>query len=284
MSTADIVIDRCREELGEPDAVFGLSPGRFRAKFALGVALVTLSLVGNYLYWVEGPAFVNKGSLLLLILPPASGVMLLWHLYRTRGLHVLAYPTGLLRVQRREVESFPWAEIVEVRVKADSGTVAVRPDDAGGVTACWLEVGVPVFQIWNGGLIVRRADGTEVKFTPVVSEYGQLVERVQRATFLFLGPPAIAKYAAGEPQVFGPFEVGWDGLRVGKNVLPWVELGDVSIVQKKLSVKRKGKWLTWTTQDLESIPNPHVLLALIELARRAARPDLPAEPNDEPGE
>ncbi len=272
MTDAHNLLDRCHAELGEPDAVFRVGAGRVWAKLALGVGLVLFGAVGNYLWWVHGPGQFNHLVLLLLIGPPITGLSLLGHLYRTRGLCVLAYPTGLLRMHRGEVESYPWAEVEEVRLKADKGTFRAERDEKGEVVAGWVEVEPPTFQLWNAHLTLRRADGTTARLTPAVGGYAELVEHVQRATFRVLGPAAAARLRAGEPVTFGPFEVSPAGLRHEKNLLPWADLGEVAVAGKNLSVKRKGKWLAWVAKELDAVPNPHVLLALIEEARRPARP------------
>jgi hypothetical protein len=177
-----------------------------------------------------------------------------------------------LRLQRGEVESYPWAEVEEVRLKADKGTFVIVRDESGEVLAGWLEVEPPTFQIWNAQLTVRRADGTTAKLTPAVSGYPELAAYVQRETFGALWSPTLARFRAGERIEFGPFEVGRAGLRYEKNVLPWADLAEVAVGSKHFTAKRKGKWLPWVSKELEEIPNPHVFLALIEEARRSARP------------
>jgi hypothetical protein len=272
VSDAHNLLDRCHAELGEPDAVFRVGAGRFWAKLALGVGLVLFGTVGNYLWWVHGPGKFNHVVLLLLVGPPLTGLSLLGHLYRTRGLCVLAYPTGLLRLQRGEVESYPWTEVEEVRLKADKAAFEVERDEKGEVVAGWLAVEPPTFQLWNAHLALRRADGTMARLTPAVGGYAVLVEHVQRATFRELWPVAAARLRAGKPVAFGPFEVSRAGLRHEKNLLPWADLGEVAVVGKNLSVKRKGKWLAWAAKELDAVPNSHVFLALVEEARRFVRP------------
>src|SRR5205823_1060724 len=102
------------------------SMGVFRAARRTGGGLV--------LY--PDPAFFHK----FLILLPVSGGLVLWNVYRCRGLHVLLYPTGLLKFQRGEVESFPWGEIETVRLKTDQGSVEVVRDETGAVADCWVAV------------------------------------------------------------------------------------------------------------------------------------------------
>lgn len=272
VTDAHNLLERCQTELGDPDAVFRVGAGRVWAKLALAAGLVLYGVAANYLWWVHGPARFDHLVLMVLFLPPLTGLSLLGHLYRTRGLCVLAYPTGLLRLQRGEVESYPWAEVEEVRLKADKGTFVIVRDETGDVFAAWLEVEPPTFQIWNAQLTVRRADGTTAKLTPAVSAYPELAVYVQRETFRALWPATLARFRAGERVEFGPFEVSRAGLRYEKTVLPWADLSDVAVSSKSLTVKRKGKWLPWVSKELDEVPNPHVLLALIEEARRTARP------------
>jgi hypothetical protein len=51
-------------------------------------------------------------------------------------------------------------------------------------------------------------------------------------------------------------------------LLPWREVKELVVSQSKLSVKQKGKWLPWALVDVVTVPNPHLLFALAEEARR----------------
>jgi hypothetical protein len=275
------LLERCQTELGDPDAVFRAGAGRVWVKFALAVGLLLYGVAANYLWWVHGPARFDHLVLMVLFVPPITGLSLLSHLYRTRGLCVLAYPTGLLRLQRGEVESYPWAEVEEVRLKADKGKFVLMRDETGEVLGAWLEVEPPAFQIWNAQLTIRRTDGTSAKLTPSVSGYPELAAHVQRETFRALWPAVLARFQAGARVEFGPFEVSRAGLRYEKNVLPWADLAEVAVNSKHITVKRKGKWLPWVSKELDDVPNPHVLLALIDEARHTARPARKREQEEE---
>ncbi len=281
MSDADNLLDRCRTELGDPDADYFITPGRFWVKFAVAMVLFVGGLIGNYLFWAHGPAAMGGILAKLLIAPPIAGIAMLWHLYRTRGLHVLLYPTGLLRLQRGVVESFPWDDITQVTLKADKATLMLVRDEKSAVGSAWLAVETPAFQLWNAILTVKRADETDAKFTPALSGYEDLVERVQRATFPPLFAAALGSVRDGQAASFGPYEVTPGGLLHGGRLAPWADLGDVTVGSKAITVKRKGKWLAWATAALDAVPNPHVFLALVEELKRGPRP--PAPPPTEEG-
>ena len=262
-------LTRSVTELGDPEALFRVSRGRFVAKLAVGVLLLVTGIVANYLCWVRGWGGFDPVTAKLLILLPILGIGLLWHMYRQRGLFVLIYPTGLLRLRRGEVDSFPWREIDHVRLKvqrADGATVDRSTD--GHPIASWLPTDVPTFQLWNAGLTVAREDGVEAHFGPALSEYERLTEEVQKRSFVYLWPLVWDRFLAGGGVAFGDLELSRSGLRYASKFLRWTDLKEVTIAQGKLSVKQHGKWLPWALVDIHSIPNPHVLFALAMEARR----------------
>ena len=66
------------------------------------------------------------------------------------------------------------------------------------------------------------------------------------------------------PVAFGGFVADLEGLTFGETTLPWDHFGKVEIAQGKLSVKPRGKWLPWAVTDFFAVPNPHLLLAVVE--------------------
>ncbi len=283
--TGDDHLERAHTELGDPDAFFRISPTRFLAKLALGVALLVYGAVANYLWWVHGPATFGHFELLLLVILPLSGVSLLLHMYRNRGLYILIYPTGLLRLRRGEVDSFPWHEIEHVKLKVQRAAGAeFTYDDDGTPVACWLPVDVPTFKLWDAGLTVTRADGVEAHFGPALTDYDALAVQVQARTFAALWPGVLDRFAGGERIDFGELEVGRAGLRHNGKLLPWRELKELTVAQGKLSLKQTGKWLPWALVDVAGVPNPHLLFALAEEARRAysSRNEPKREPAEQP--
>jgi len=278
---ADGDLARATQELGEPDALYQVSQARQRAKLAAALGLLAFAAVANYVWWVHGPG--NFGfEVKFLILPVVAAVGLLAHMYRNRGLSVLVYPTGVLRLHRGEVESFPWADVREVRLRGDVVDQPRVVRGAGGeVVACWLPVSAPAFQVWKAHLRVDRADGAAAAFTPALADYPDLAERVQRGTFGPLWARAAADLAAGVPVAFGDLSAGPDGLRAGKQFLPWAEVKEITVSQKNVAVKRKGGWLPWLAKDLSAIPNPHILFAAYETMRGAPPAPAGAERDDE---
>lgn len=266
---------RAVAELGDPDRVFQVGARWLRAKLLLGVGLIVYGVAANYAWWVHGPQNFHHVVLHLLIWPPALGVALLIHMYRQRGLVVLIYPAGLLRMRRDEVDSFPWAEITAVRLKVQKADEAVVVRGNGGeLLSAWLPAEVPAVQMWTAGLTLVRADGVEAHFGPAVGGYDALATEVQARTFPRLWAEAWGRFRAGEAVSFGDLQASPAGLRHNGKLLRWAEVKEVSVAGGKLVVKQAGKWLGWATvKDATDVPNPHVLFALVEEARRLAAPE-----------
>ena len=275
-------LSRAVTELGEPDALFRISSGRFLAKLTVGLLLIGYGILANYWWWVHGPQTFGHLELFLLIILPLSGVALLWHMYHQRGLFVLIYPTGLLRLCRGEVASFLWGEIEHIRLKVQRATGAeiVRGAD-GTPLACWLPAEVPTFQLWNAGLVIARVDGLEDHFGPALTDYDLLAAEVQKRTFANLWRSVWERFQAGTPIAFGELEVSLSGVRHAGKFLSWRDVKELSVAQGKLTIKQGGKWLPWALLDVHAVPNPHVLFALVIEAQRTAYSPLFGQPKPE---
>lgn len=275
-------LQRAVIELGEPETLFRVNHGRFLAKLTVGVVLVLYGLIANYLWWAHGPGTFSHIEFLFLVLPPLTGVSLLFHMYRNRGLYVLIYPNGLLRLRHGEVDSFPWHEIESVRLKVQRADTAVfTRDPDGALTACWLPIDVPTFKLWDAGLAVARFDGAEAHFAAVLSHYDSLVTEVQKRTFEALWTETRARFRAGASLPFGELEVDRTGLHHNGKLLRWRELKELVVAQGKLSLRQNGKWLPWALVDVASVPNPHLLFALADEVRRHGPPPK-REPKEHP--
>jgi hypothetical protein len=273
-------LTRSVTELGEPELLFRISRGRFLTKLGLGVLLLLYGVVANYLWWwVWGAGNLDHFVILLLFVLPLSGGALLWHMYRHRGLYVLVYPTGLLRLRRGEVDSFPWREVDHIRLKVQRSTGAEidrGPDNSP--VSCWLPAEVPTFQLWNAGLSVAREDGVEAHFGPALTDYTLLAAEVQKRTFAVLWPLIRERFLSGAPIPFGNLELSRAGVRHAGKFLRWSDVKELAIAQGKLSIKQGGKWLPWALLDVNTIPNPHILFALATEAQRTAFLDPLSQP------
>ncbi len=263
---------RSVSELGEPEALYKISRGRFLTKLTVGVLLVLVGLIANYVWWVEGPGRQGQFdhfAIVLLLSLPITGSCLLWHMYRQKGLAILIYPTGLLRLRRGEIDSFPWQQIEQVRVKVQRADVAqIVRDSEGTIVACWLPPDVPTFRLWKGGLHVTREDGVEAQLSAALTDYSQLAKEVQRRTFDVHWQHTWEKFLSGKPIAFGDLELSLRGVHFISKHIRWSDVKEITILQGILRIKQKGKWYPAIQLDIFAIPNPHLLFALSSEAQR----------------
>jgi hypothetical protein len=280
--STDAEADLAERELGEPDATFRAGGRRTKLKVFLGIGLVVYGLVANYLWWVHGPARFGHLEFHFLILPPIIGGGLLAFLYRNRGLRILVFPTGLLRLKPNEVESFPWDSVATVRLRTDAGEPIFERNEAGEIVACWLPVSVPLVQVWNAWFEIERGDGVKTRFTPGVADYPELARLVQCGTFATAWPGLLMELESGGSVPFGDLAVTRDGLRCGIKSLAWSEIKEVTFAHRMLQIKKVGSWRTWWIKEISQVPNPHLLFGVLALngVKKAEPADTP-EPKPE---
>jgi hypothetical protein len=261
----DVEADLAERELGVPDAAFRAGGRRTKIKVFLGIGLVVYGLVANYLWWVHGPARFGHLEFHFLILPPIIGGGLLAFLYRNRGLRILVFPTGLLRLKPNEVESFPWDSVATVRLRTDAGEPIFERNETGEIAACWLPVAVPLVQVWNAWFEIERGDGVKTRFTPGVADYPELARLVQCGTFATAWPGLLMELENGGAVPFGDLAVTRDGLRCGIKSLAWSEIKEVTLAHRMIQVKKVGSWRTWWIKEISQVPNPHLLYGLLAM-------------------
>lgn len=275
--STDEEVDLAAKELGEPLAIYRGGGRYMKLKVILGVALLMYGLIANYFWWVHGPARFGHIEFHLLIAPPVIGGGLLAFLYRNRGLRVLIFPTGLLRLKPNEVESFPWETIVAVHLKTDTREPIIEYTDTGEIAQCWLPVSVPLVQVWNSWFEIERSDLKKSRFTPAVADYPELARQVQCGTFAVLWPKLLTNWHNGESTTLGDLTVSREGIQFANKALAWSEIKEVSLAHKILSLKKVGSWRGWWAKEISQIPNPHLLMAVFELAGVKKKGDLEDE-------
>jgi hypothetical protein len=264
-SLTDIEWEQHLERLGEPTASFRVR-GIF-LQLAIGSLMILaglallISLAVN-IRWAKGGDFHH---LYLLVLMPVMGGAAIWHALRSRGLHVLVYPTGVLRVDRREVKSCLWAELDRVTFTPKTGAeVELRRGPGRVIEAVFLKVPQPWLMTWKSKLTLHRRDGTDVECSAQLKRYGEFVRLVQEETFVRTWPAACATFASGGDVAFGDIRLNTAGIATPTGLLPWGDVKKVSIAAAMLQIFSKRKWLPWYTQaGADSLPNLHVMLALV---------------------
>jgi hypothetical protein len=239
-------------ELGEPLAEFTTGGLLFAAYIVGGIVCILLGLAAlgfGVAVLMRPPKHGMAGIFKLMafgLFLVASGVGVLTRSRAVRGLRVFACRDGLARVQGPTAELVRWDEVNSVRRDLSK---------KGGLT-----VRTP-YRV----TLVRR-DGKEFEFHEALSGVERLRELAEERTLPLMLPAAVEAYRAGETVGFGDVSVSAEGVHSGKDTLAWEDFAGAEAKQGQLLVRAAGRRRAFFKLDVAKVSNPHVFLALVELA------------------
>lgn len=242
--------------LGEPIAEFKIGGGTFLFFMTVGILglLLGLAMLGWPLLELVEIAEKGKGVIhvgraifggLMLM---SGGVVALVKAFKSRGLKVFAFASGLAQIQKISVEIMRWDEVEEV--------LRTHNEQSQGLT-----LRSPV------QLTLKAKDGRTWIFDERMSHLRELRMLVEGRTLKHLLQSAREAYDAGKTVVFGVVDIKQDGVAVGNTVFPWDIVEEATAERGRLTFagRDQGKPLGYV--DLAQVPNAHVLVALVEHAR-----------------
>ncbi len=190
-----------------------------------------------------------------------------WNGLRERGLWVLIFPTGLVCWKRGHISVFAWHEIWEVYVsRVSRGAKFFAKADATGEPECaWLEF-TKLPRILGPQLRLVRHDQAQVTLSSSLEGFAELSQHIQQMTFLPAWDYCDLAFRSKRQIWFGKLKVSPICLSFGRRYFAWKEINDILIAGGYLQVRTNGHWKPLLTFPLETIPNPHVLLALVALS------------------
>jgi hypothetical protein len=251
------------DALGEPVAVYRAGGRRAKIKTIVGISLILVGLLINYLWWFRGPAKFGHWEFHLLFWPLAIGIGLLWFLYRNRGLRVMLFPTGILRLQAGQTTSIPWENIRSIRMRSDHTEPDYEWDENRQLTGCRMTAVVPVLQVWNTWLEVDLVEGDAVRFTPAVEDFPDLAKRIQQIVFQERWAQQFEELANGKSLEFAEMFVSNRGLTQIGRFLAWNEIQEVKMLNRIITIKKRDSWGTWWAKDTSLLPNLPLFLGLL---------------------
>jgi hypothetical protein len=239
-------------ELGTPTAEFRAGGRRLLVQMLLAplVFLTGAAFLGfpvAILIWGhKGGAVAHLWKLILLgcVMVPGS-VMLAVRAFRHRRMRVLVYPEGLVRMDGDRASAFFWEEIDSVLRKTYSANAWER--------------------FAHGSLVytVRLKNGKETSFEDHVAGLQDLGRVIERETLKHLLPRLQAAFDEQRLLDFKKLSVDTAAITVAKATLAWSDVETLHIGASAITIKKKGKWGTWSTVPTAEIPNLHVLAELL---------------------
>jgi hypothetical protein len=111
--------------------------------------------------------------------------------------------------------------------------------------------------------LLLREDGLKITLNDKFSGVERLGDRISQEMTNYSLPRMIRDYHAGKSIFFGPLQVNIQGINTIRQQLPWPRVQEVSIVQKVVKVKVKGKLEDWASVQVDQVPNAFILTALV---------------------
>jgi hypothetical protein len=238
--------------LGEPKAEFTVGRRVLVRNLILAPLLVLAGLAIEFVVF----RFIGHSFELIMlgIGLVVTGVMLVVRAYRNRGLRVLVFAEGLVRVRGEEAQTIFWDEVDTLWRRKTEGHWEV---------------------IWKGSLsyILQRADGKAIKFDDGIPRLADLGRILQRETFDYLWQRYFEAYEKGVSLDFGKLRLSQRGISTDTGKLAWGDVQEIKFDENQVAISKKSKWGSWFQSKVSEIPNYHVCKALLEraLATRGAR-------------
>lgn len=231
--------ERIMAELGPPLAQFSVS-----RHSVLVCSVTTLGcFLGAAVIKIAGVPGTESQATMLVIVGLFSGIRVWYNL----GLRVLIFREGLIRLHRSRMQAILWREIETVWIAVSEGPLE------WGARAVYGRL----------RLVLLGPNGAKLTFDHV-SDVEQLSDIVQRATLEHLWPRYWSIFKQGGLIGFGDLKVCRKGLVYQGQTLPWAAVARVEINKTMVRAFAKGKWWSWFKGKTKTIPNIHVLRAILQ--------------------
>jgi len=76
-------------------------------------------------------------------------------------------------------------------------------------------------------------------------------------------PLVLAAFKAGNTITFGSLSVSLQGVSNSKELISWNQIKEIGVNGGIVTVKKEGKWLSWSSVQVANIPNFFIFLALV---------------------
>jgi len=171
-----------------------------------------------------------------------------------RSWRVYVCTNGFISKRGSKVEVFPWEQI-------ESMWQAVTKHYTNGI-----------YTGTSHKYTVRRKDGVKVIFNDKFARVEEMGNTLSRAITNYLLPQVISAYNAGNTITFGPLSISMQGVSNGRELLPWGQVKEMGVNRGVVTVKKEGKWLSWSTIRAATVPNLFVFMALVNYVLKQQRP------------
>ncbi|HZO74878.1 MAG TPA: DUF6585 family protein [Ktedonobacteraceae bacterium] len=229
-------------QLGTPQAEYKVGFKKVRTIIAVIICVVLGGVFGAAAVSSSETQFVFS------ILSVAFTAIALYYIFTPviyRSWHVYVCSDGFISTRGDKVEPFRWDQI-------EAMWRSVTKHYTNGIYTGTTHV-----------YTVRSSDGRQVVFNDRFSNVEQLGDTISRQVTNRLLPQVIQAYQAGNTITFGPLSISKQGVSNGKELLPWSQIKEMGVNRGVVTVKKEGKWLSWSAVMAAKVPNIFVFMALV---------------------
>ena len=121
---------------------------------------------------------------------------------------------------------------------------------------------------------IRRADGHEIVLSNKLDQIEKLGNLVEKKVTDYLLPKYIASYIKGNSLPFGVLNISQEGISNGVERVSWGQLKEIDVHQGVIRVKKDGKFFSWSSATVASIPNFTVFMTLVRAVQAGKLPTI----------
>ena len=233
-------------ELGPLLSEHRVTNSRAKGNYYAGIFLVVsglIAVIAGFALSGEGMLPICGGFGLLFAL---GGAYTIWQSRSEQDLAIRTYRDGLTYSRRGKSEAMRWDEMDKVFMSL---------------------INNQKLRLMNYNYRLENENGRKITFNyndQTLQNMQQLSDTIQREITNRQLPAAIALYNGGSTVTFGPLSLSKNGLSNGKETIPWPEVEEVKLQNGAVTVRKKDKWLNWSSVTVGSTPNIYVFLHLVD--------------------
>lgn len=223
---------------------------RIKGNYYIGIFIAICGVIGLIIAAfissseADSGLFFVCGGLSFLLIP--AGVYSVWQSRSEQSVAILTFQDGIVYTHGGKTETMRWDEVDKVYM----GILNNRQ-------ARTIQYTYHLHNEQGGKLVFNWND-------QAMQNMQQLSDTIQREITRRLLPKAATTYNAGGTVTFGSLTLGKQGLGNGKETIPWDEVQEVKLNSGIVTVRKKDKWLNWSSVTVAGTPNIYVFLNLVD--------------------
>lgn len=221
-------------ELGEMTAVY-------KPRFSNPLVIIGIAL-GALILDIVAIVVIYYIGFIVYYLIAIPIIVIIWAINAlgSSNLRVYLFSNGFIAARGKQSEVFRWDQIQAIWEKVTSNR-------SGNVFT----------------YTVQRNDGKTSKMGSQLVKVRDLGVQIMREVTRLQLPQAKAAYNGGQTLSFGKINVNSQGVNNGKELVPWNQIGNMTVAKGNILIGKDGRQLKWSTVKAADVPNLPVLLALV---------------------